>query len=120
MPVAVGERFSEVIHMTPEDAAAFARAAHDPNPLHHDPDVAARSHYGKLTVSGTQTASRLMALIATYFSEKHDVVGVDFSVRFHKAVFADESSVKTLEQLKDLTPKQRQLMNRMWTEIKSR
>ena len=41
-------------------------------------------------------------------------------IRANKAVFADERSVKTLEQLKDLTPKQRQLMNRMWTEIKSR
>ena len=91
MRVSVGERFSEVIHMTPEDAIAFAKAAHDPNPLHHDRDVAARSHYGKLIVSGTQTASRLMSLIPTYFSKKHDVVGVDFSLRFHKAVFADET-----------------------------
>lgn len=41
-------------------------------------------------------------------------------IKANKAVFADERSVKTLEQLKDLTPKQRQLLNRMWTEIKSR
>ena len=32
-----------------------------------------------------------MSLIATYFSKTHNVVGVDFSVRFHKAVFADET-----------------------------
>jgi len=91
MRVSVGERFSEVIQMTPEDAIAFAIAAHDPNPLHHDREAAARSHYKKLIVSGTQTASRLMSLIPTYFSKKHDVVGVDFSLRFHKAVFADET-----------------------------
>jgi spermidine/putrescine transport system substrate-binding protein len=41
-------------------------------------------------------------------------------IKANKAVFGDERSVKTLEQLRDLTPKQRQLMNRMWTEIKSR
>lgn len=41
-------------------------------------------------------------------------------IRANKAVFADERSVKTLEQLKDMTPKQRQLLNRIWTEIKSR
>jgi spermidine/putrescine transport system substrate-binding protein len=41
-------------------------------------------------------------------------------IKANKAVFADERSVKTLEQLKDMTPKQRQLLNRMWTEIKSR
>jgi spermidine/putrescine transport system substrate-binding protein len=41
-------------------------------------------------------------------------------IKSNKAVFADERSVKTLEQLKDMAPKQRQLLNRMWTEIKSR
>jgi spermidine/putrescine transport system substrate-binding protein len=41
-------------------------------------------------------------------------------IKSNKAVFADERSVKTLEQLTDMTPRQRQLLNRMWTEIKSR
>jgi spermidine/putrescine transport system substrate-binding protein len=41
-------------------------------------------------------------------------------IKANKAVFADERSVKTLEQLRDMSPKQRQLLNRMWTEIKSR
>jgi spermidine/putrescine transport system substrate-binding protein len=41
-------------------------------------------------------------------------------IKANKAVFADERSVKTLEQLSDMNPKQRQLLNRMWTEIKSR
>ena len=50
-----------------------------------------RSRYKKLIVSGTQTAARLMALTATHFSKRFDVVGLDFSVRFHKAVFADET-----------------------------
>lgn len=91
MRVAVGERFSEIVRMTVDDAIAFATAAHDFNPLHHDHDVAANSRYGKLIVSGTQMAARLMALTATHFSKRFDVVGLDFSVRFHKAVFADET-----------------------------
>jgi hypothetical protein len=33
----------------------------------------------------------MMALTATHFSKRFDVVGLDFSVRFHKAVFADET-----------------------------
>jgi spermidine/putrescine transport system substrate-binding protein len=41
-------------------------------------------------------------------------------IKSNKAVFADERSVKTLEQLTDMTPKERQLLNRIWTEIKSR
>ena len=57
-------------------------------------------------MSGTQTAARLMALTATYFSKRFDVVGLDFSVRFHKAVFADETV--TLEwEVVDVTPNPR-------------
>ena len=103
MRVRVGERFSEVIAMTVDDAIAFAKAAHDFNPLHHDHDAAANSRYKKLIVSGTQTAARLMALTATHFSKRFDVVGLDFSVRFHKAVFADETV--TLEwEVVNVTP----------------
>jgi 3-hydroxybutyryl-CoA dehydratase len=91
MRATVGERFSEVIHMTPDDVIAFAKAAHDFNPLHHDHEAAAGSRYKKLIASGTQMAARLMALTATHFSKRCDVVGLDFSVRFHKAVFADET-----------------------------
>ena len=96
MRVTVGECFSEVIAMTVEDAVAFAKAAHDFNPLHHDHAVAANSRYKKLIVSGTQTAARLMALTATHFSKRYDVVGLDFSVRFHKAVYADVQKLQVL------------------------
>lgn len=103
MRVRVGERFSEIIKMTPEDAIAFAKAAHDFNPLHHDHEVAASSRYGRLIVSGTQTAARLMALTATHFSKRYNVVGLDFSVRFHKAVFADETVTLEWEVI-EVTP----------------
>ena len=91
MRVQVGETFSETVTMTPDDAKAFSKAARDHNPLHIDEGFAANSRYKKLTVSGTQTASHLMALTATHFSKRGDVVGLDFSVRFHKAVYADET-----------------------------
>lgn len=37
-----------------------------------------------------------------------------------KAIFPDEQTAKKLEMLKDMTPQQRQLMNRIWTEVKAR
>ena len=37
-----------------------------------------------------------------------------------KAVFPDAQSAKGLEMLKDMNPKERQLLNRIWTEIKTR
>jgi spermidine/putrescine transport system substrate-binding protein len=37
-----------------------------------------------------------------------------------KAVFPDPEAAKNLEQLQDMTGKQRQLLNRIWTEIKAK
>jgi acyl dehydratase len=91
MRVHVGETFSETLTMTPEEAKSFSRAARDFNPLHHDEDAAARSRYGRLIVSGTQMAAHLMALTATHFTKRGEAVGLDFSLRFHKPIYADET-----------------------------
>ena len=91
MRVKVGDTFSETLTMTPDEAKAFSRAARDFNTLHLDEDFAANSRYKKLIVSGTQMAAHLMALTATHFSKRGDVVGLDFSIRFHKPVYADET-----------------------------
>lgn len=91
MLVRVGETFSETLTLTPEEAKAFSRAARDFNPLHLDEQAAANSRYKKLIVSGTQMAAYLMALPATYFTARAEAVGLDFSLRFHKPVYADET-----------------------------
>jgi acyl dehydratase len=91
MRVQVGETFSETLTMTPDAAKAFSRAARDFNPLHHDEEAAAASRYGKLIVSGTQMAAHLMALTATHFTKRGEAVGLDFSLRFHRPVYADET-----------------------------
>jgi acyl dehydratase len=77
--------------MTPGEAKAFSRAARDFNPLHLDETAAANSRYKKLIVSGTQIAAHLMALPATHFTARGEAVGLDFSLRFHKPVYADET-----------------------------
>lgn len=41
-------------------------------------------------------------------------------IKNNKAVFPDAEQAKKLEQLTDMTPRQRQLLNRIWTQIKSR
>ena len=85
------ERFSETIRLNPADASAFARAAEDHNPLHHDAGYAANTRYKRLLVSGTQTTARMMALTATHFSKRGEMVGLEFSVRFQRAIYADET-----------------------------
>jgi 3-hydroxybutyryl-CoA dehydratase len=84
------ERFATTVRLTPSTVSAFAEAAGDHNPLHHDADYAAHSRYLRPIASGTQTASHLMALTATHFSTHGAVVGLEFCVRFRRPVYADE------------------------------
>ena len=91
MRARIGEIFSETLTMTPEEAKTFSRAARDLNPLHLDEDFAAKSRYGRLIISGTQAGAHLMALPATYFRTRGETVGLDFSIRFHKPIYADET-----------------------------
>lgn len=87
--VVVGERFSRR-HVFDEMAVrAFATAAGDTNPLHHDAAVAERSRYGGLIVSGTHTTALLLGLAGAHFSRRFSVVGMSFSVDFRRAVAAD-------------------------------
>lgn len=85
------ERFSAEVVLTPPDVAAFARAAGDPNPVHHDPHFAAGTRYGKPIASGTQTSALLMGLTASHFSTRGAMVGLEFWFRFRRPVFADET-----------------------------
>jgi 3-hydroxybutyryl-CoA dehydratase len=85
------ERFSSTIVLTPAAVSAFARAAGDDNPPHHDPDHAATTRYGRLVASGPQTTAHLMALTASHFSRRGAMVGLEFWFRFRRPVFADET-----------------------------
>ena len=86
-----GERFSTDISLTPAEVAAFARAAGDHNPVHHDPAFAAGTRYGRLIASGTQTSALLMGLTASHFSTRGAMVGLEFWFRFRRPVHADET-----------------------------
>ena len=85
------ERFSSTIVLTAAAVSAFASAAGDDNPLHHDPGYAAATRYGRPVASGTQTAAHLMALTASHFSRRGAMVGLEFWFRFRRPVFADET-----------------------------
>ena len=71
------------------DAQAFALAAGDTNPLHHDRAVAERSRYGALIVSGTHTTALLLGLAAAHFSRTCSVVGQSFAVDFLRPAFME-------------------------------
>ncbi len=85
------ERFSSEITLTPAMVGAYAQAAGDDNPVHHDPRFAAATRYGRVIASGTHTTALLLGLTASHFSKKGAMVGLEFWVRFRKPVFADET-----------------------------
>lgn len=85
------ERFSSELTLTPEKVAAFANAAGDDNPVHHDPEFAASTRYGRRIASGTHTTALLLGLTASHFSSKGAMVGLEFWVRFRRPIHADET-----------------------------
>jgi 3-hydroxybutyryl-CoA dehydratase len=85
------ERFSSEIRLTPTMVAAYAQAAGDTNPVHHDHAFAASTRYGRLIASGTHTTALLLGLTASHFSQKGAMVGLEFWVRFRRPIYADET-----------------------------
>ena len=80
-----------MVVLSPETVAEFALAAGDTNPLHHDPAFAQNTRYGRLIASGTHTTALILGLTAAHFSPHGLMVGLEFSVKFYKPVYADET-----------------------------
>lgn len=85
------ERFSSEVQLTPTMVAAYAHAAGDTNPVHHDRAFAASTRYGRLIASGTHTTALLLGLTASHFSQQGAMVGLEFWVRFRRPIYADET-----------------------------
>jgi 3-hydroxybutyryl-CoA dehydratase len=85
-----GERFSAEVTLTPAEVSAYARAVGDTNPVHHDPGFARATRFGRPIASGTHTTALLLGLTASHFSRHGAMLGLEFWVRFRRAVFADE------------------------------
>jgi acyl dehydratase len=89
MPFA-GERFSSEVTLSPSAVAAYALAAGDTNPGHRDAEFARSTRFGRPIASGTHTTALLLGLTASHFSKGAAMVGLEFWVRFRRAVYADE------------------------------
>ena len=85
------ERFSSELTLTPAMVSAYAQAAGDANPIHHDPEFASSTRYGRIIASGTHTTALLLGLTASYFSKMGAMVGLEFWVRFRRPIYADET-----------------------------
>jgi acyl dehydratase len=64
MELHVGDSARRTRTVTPEDIELFARITGDRNPLHTDPELAARSRFGGVVVQGGVTSGLLNAVVA--------------------------------------------------------
>jgi acyl dehydratase len=84
-------RFGAEYSLEPERVAQLAAALGDNNPVHRDPQYAANTRYGRPIASGPHTTGLLLGLTATHFSSFGPMVGLEFWVKFKRAIFADET-----------------------------
>jgi 3-hydroxybutyryl-CoA dehydratase len=91
MKVQAHDRFSTEYALTPEIVSSQAYAVGDDNPVHHDPEFASKTRYGRRIASGTHTTALLLALTAAHFSKGMSMVGLEYWVRFRRPIYADES-----------------------------
>ena len=90
-PIGPGYRFSRPHTFDEAQVRAFALAAGDENPLHHDVAFARGTRFGGLIASATHTTSLLMGLTASHFAGKGNVLGMNFSVDLLRPVRASET-----------------------------
>ncbi|HEX6536588.1 MAG TPA: MaoC family dehydratase [Gemmatimonadaceae bacterium] len=64
MHITVGQRARRTLTVGEASVRAFAELTGDYNPLHFDPEFAARTRFGKLVVQGGLTTGLLHALVA--------------------------------------------------------
>ena len=91
MNVKPHDRFSTAYSLTPKMVADYALSVGDKNPVHHDPDFAAKTRYGQLIASGTHTTALILGLSASHFSKNTSMVGLDYWVGFRRPIYANET-----------------------------
>jgi spermidine/putrescine transport system substrate-binding protein len=112
---AAGRPF-HILHGLPKEGAVLAV---DNMVIHKDaprPDLAHK--FMNFMLEGKNSAE-LTNLIGSGNPNKEAIKYIKPEILKNPAIFPDKAMTSKLEQLKDLTPAQRRLRNRMWTEIKA-
>ena len=100
----VGDTFSKQVQFDAAGISAFAQSTGDMNPLHHDPAIAAKSRFGGIIASGSHVSALLLGMLAGWFADKDENVGLDYSVRF-RAPVRDGDNVELRWRLTAIEPK---------------
>ncbi len=93
--IRVGEELRTLVRYTREQIMEFARLTGDSNPLHHDRQAAERASFGEIIASGQQTASQMMGVVASGYSQRgagvpREMLCMNFNFAFKAPVFAEQ------------------------------
>jgi acyl dehydratase len=88
--VRAGEVLHHTYQLTPANVRAFANAAEDLNPLHHNTLFAMDSRFGGLIASGTQIVSLFMAVPSTHYAKSYQPLGLEFDFKLRKPAMAND------------------------------
>ncbi|MCH6555126.1 MAG: MaoC family dehydratase [Chloroflexi bacterium] len=89
--VKVGDRAEFEKTVTAEDVARFADVTGDTNPLHRDPDYAAKTRFGECIAHGMLSAGFISAVLGTKLAPDCCVIYLSQSLRFLRPVKIGET-----------------------------
>ena len=102
----VGDRAEFEKMVTAEDVARFAAVTGDSNPLHRDPEYAARTRFGQCIAHGMLSAGFISAALGTKLAPECCVVYLSQSLRFLRPVKIGET-VRAVAEVKGVDPQKR-------------
>jgi acyl dehydratase len=88
--VTIGDAFSKVLRLAPQDIRLFAEHIDDMNPLHHDEDQAKRAGFNGLIASGSHPTAYFLAVATTHFSAFALPLMLEFNVQVKKPAVAGD------------------------------
>ncbi len=104
--VKVGDRAEFEKTVTADDVARFADVTGDANPLHRDPDYAAKTRFGECIAHGMLSAGYISAALGTKLAPDCCVVYLSQSLRFLRPVKIGET-VRAVVEVKGTDPQKR-------------
>ena len=106
--VKVGDRAEFEKKVTPEDIDMFARVSGDTNPLHRDPEYAAKTRFGECVAHGMLSAGFISAALGTKLAPHCCVIYLSQTLRFLRPVKIGDT-VKVVAEVKGMEPEKRVL-----------
>ena len=104
--VKVGDRAEFEKTVTAEDVARFADVTGDTNPLHRDPEYAAKTRFGQCIAHGMLSAGFISAALGTKLAPDCCVVYLSQSLRFLRPVKVGET-VRAVAEVKGIDTQKR-------------